>query len=117
MTKRPAREFERTQPWLNFEVDLKRAGYRLGRCWERPRRRATMCGAPCCGPSTWRGRSASIYVVAGHYRGAPAGDCEYLLERLCEWMNSDQFKAPDDHPELAPPLAILKAVLAHLYLA
>jgi len=56
-------------------------------------------------------------VVVGRYRGAPAGDCEYLLERLCDWMNSDEFKAPEDHPELAPPLAILKAVLAHLYLA
>jgi len=56
-------------------------------------------------------------VVVGRYRGAPAKDCEYLLERLCEWMNSDDFKAPEDHPELAPPLAILKAVIAHLYLA
>jgi len=56
-------------------------------------------------------------VVVGRYRGAPAGDCQYLLERLCEWMNSEEFKAPEDHPELAPPLAILKAVIAHLYLA
>jgi Fic family protein len=56
-------------------------------------------------------------VVVGRYRGAPAGDCEYLLERLCEWVNSDEFKAPADHPELTPPRAILKAVLAHLYLA
>lgn len=56
-------------------------------------------------------------VVVGRYRGAPAGDCEYLLERLCDWMNSNEFKAPSDRPELAPPLAILKAVLAHLYLA
>jgi cell filamentation protein, protein adenylyltransferase len=56
-------------------------------------------------------------VVVGRYRGAPAADCEYLLERLCDWMNSDEFKAPEDHPELAPPLVILKAVLAHLYLA
>ncbi len=55
-------------------------------------------------------------VVVGRYRGAPARDCEYLLRRLCEWLNSAAFEAPDDHPELAPPLAILKAVLAHLYL-
>ncbi len=55
-------------------------------------------------------------VVVGRYRGAPAQDCEYLLARLCEWLNSDAFDAPEDHPELAPPLAILKAVLAHLYL-
>lgn len=55
-------------------------------------------------------------VVVGRYRGAPAQDCEHLLTRLCEWLNSDAFDAPEDHPELAPPLAILKAVLAHLYL-
>lgn len=55
-------------------------------------------------------------VVVGRYRGAPAQDCEYLLGRLCEWLNSDAFDAPRDHPELAPPLAILKAALAHLYL-
>jgi len=55
-------------------------------------------------------------VVVGRYRGAPAEDCEFLLGRLCQWLNSDAFKAPADHPELAPPLAILKAVLAHLYL-
>lgn len=55
-------------------------------------------------------------VVVGRYRGAPAKDCEYLLKRLCEWMNSKAFEPPDDHPELAPPLAVIKAVLAHLYL-
>jgi Fic family protein len=55
-------------------------------------------------------------VVVGRYRGAPAQDCEYLLERLCEWLNSAAFKAPEGKPELAPPLAILRAVLAHLYL-
>lgn len=55
-------------------------------------------------------------VVVGRYRGAPAQDCEYLLERLCEWLNSTAFKAPEGEPELAPPLAILRAVLAHLYL-
>lgn len=55
-------------------------------------------------------------VVVGRYRGAPSQDCEHLLGRLCEWLNSDAFDAPEDHPELAPPLAILKAALAHLYL-
>lgn len=55
-------------------------------------------------------------VVVGRYRGAPAQDCEYLLGRLCEWLNSEAFRAPTDEPELAPPLAILRAALAHLYL-
>ncbi|MGB6425670.1 MAG: Fic family protein [Solirubrobacterales bacterium] len=56
-------------------------------------------------------------VVVGRYRGAPAEDCEYLLERLCQWLASDEFDAPADHPELAAPLAIVKAIVAHLYLA
>ncbi len=62
------------------------------------------------------GETRKHSVVVGRYRGAPAQDCDYLLERLCEWLNSDSFEVPADHPELAPPLAILKAVLAHLYL-
>lgn len=54
-------------------------------------------------------------VVVGRYRGAPAQDCEYLLQRLCDWLNSDAFRGSENR-ELAPPLAIVKAVLAHLYL-
>ncbi len=54
-------------------------------------------------------------VVVGTYRGAPAGDCEALLERLCTWLNSDDFRHED--PSLREPLAIVKAVIAHLYLA
>src|SRR3972149_2062796 len=33
------------------------------------------------------GRIRSGAAVVGNYRGAPAQDCEYLLERLCEWLN------------------------------
>jgi Fic family protein len=212
MTREPAREFEKTHPWLTFEVDLKRASYRLWlllgeaasksdhvrRALLRPEvandllkvflikgalattaiegntlseeevrqvfeRRLTLppskeylaqeirnvLGAfdrireeilPDASDADLTVEKIKLYnrlvldglpsdddvepgeirkhsVVVGRYRGAPAGDCEYLLERLCEWMNSDEFKAPEDHPELAPPLAILKAVLAHLYLA
>lgn len=54
-------------------------------------------------------------VVVGNYRGAPAEDCEYLLQRMCDWLNSDDFKV-SARRELAAPLAIVKAVLAHLYL-
>lgn len=43
-----------------------------------------------------------------------AADCDYLLDRLCEWMNGPQF-APQPGMEIVT--AILKAVLAHLYLA
>lgn len=56
-------------------------------------------------------------VVVGRYRAAPAADCEYLVQRLCDWLNGDDFNAPAEHPELAAPLAIVKAVVAHLYFA
>jgi len=51
--------------------------------------------------------------VAG-YRGAPPEDCEYLLERLCAWLNSDQFRSQE---ESAVVLGLVKAILAHIYLA
>ncbi|MBS1869149.1 MAG: Fic family protein [Actinobacteria bacterium] len=54
-------------------------------------------------------------VVVGNYRGAPPEECETLLERLCAWLDSDAFRTED--PLLERPLAIVKAVAAHLYLA
>jgi len=56
-------------------------------------------------------------VVVGPYRAVPAADAEYLLERLCEWLRGSDFDAPSSQPELAAPLAIVKAIIAHLYLA
>ncbi len=53
-------------------------------------------------------------VTVGRYRGAPAEDCRYLLERLCEWLASKDFQA---RAGIEIPYAILKAILAHLYLA
>ena len=53
-------------------------------------------------------------VVFHGYRGAPAEDCDYLLDKLCDWLNSDDFRS--DNPEWAFCLAILRAIIAHLYL-
>jgi Fic family protein len=54
-------------------------------------------------------------VVGGRYKGAPAADCEYLLERLCDWLNGQDFEPPD--PEWLLPWALIKAAVAHLYIA
>ena len=54
-------------------------------------------------------------VVGGRYRGAPARDCEYLLERLCEWLNGEAFKPPSREWSLS--WALIKAAVAHLYIA
>lgn len=54
-------------------------------------------------------------VVVMRYRGAPAQDCEYLLRRLCDWLESPEFRGATEEDRVM--LAILKAVLAHLYIA
>jgi len=60
------------------------------------------------------GQLRTISVGVSGYRGAPAEDCEYLLERLSDWLNSPGFEAP---PSMIFVYAIIKAVLAHLYIA
>ena len=59
-------------------------------------------------------------VAVGGYQGAPRGDCAYLLERLCSWLEQDQaseavtfFPPSDDRIAIS----LLHAILAHLYLA
>lgn len=66
---------------------------------------------PEAAPGSIRRHSA---VVAG-YRGAPARDGGYLLERLADWLESDTFRSPD--PQVRYALTVISAVLAHLYLA
>ena len=51
----------------------------------------------------------------GSYAGAPREDCEFLLERLSEWLNGPDFAAARAGWEL--PMAIVKAIVAHLYIA
>ena len=50
----------------------------------------------------------------GRYLAPPAQDCEYLLGKLCDWL-----KHGSEIPEEANGTAygILKAILAHLYIA
>lgn len=53
-------------------------------------------------------------VVVARYRGAPAEDCEHLLGRLCDWLNSETF-GPQQGTKIV--YAVLKAMIVHLYLA
>jgi cell filamentation protein, protein adenylyltransferase len=50
----------------------------------------------------------------GRYLAPPREDCDALLERLCHWLNDD-FVPPDE--DMAIPYAIIKAIVAHLYVA
>ena len=52
-------------------------------------------------------------VGVGGYRGAPVEDCDHLLDRLCEWLNSE-FK-PTQGDEVV--VGLIKSIVAHVYLA
>jgi Fic family protein len=52
-------------------------------------------------------------VGVGRYRGAPPEDLEYLVGKLCEWLNTGF----DQNTLGKMPLYILKAIVAHVYLA
>jgi Fic family protein len=51
-------------------------------------------------------------AVVGPYLAAPAEDCEYLLAKLADWLETG-FEPPT--PDFRLPWVILKAVIAHLY--
>lgn len=59
------------------------------------------------------GQLRRYQVGVGRYRGAPPEDLHLLLDRLCHWLN-DEFAGL---PGYSVAFGLLKAILAHLYLA
>ncbi|MYC22015.1 MAG: Fic family protein [Caldilineaceae bacterium SB0662_bin_25] len=53
-------------------------------------------------------------VIVGRYRGVAPQDCEYLLGRLCSWLNDNTFLTDES---FGIGDGIIKAILAHLYVA
>jgi Fic family protein len=51
--------------------------------------------------------------AVGAYLCPPAEDCEYLLERMCDFLNGPSFASK---PGFGVGIDILKALVAHLYL-
>ena len=66
-------------------------------------------------PGVVAGQIRTYPVGVAGYRAAPWEDCEFLVDRLCAWLNGPEFEPGS--AELAPVYAIIKAVLAHLYIA
>ncbi len=60
------------------------------------------------------GEIPAFNVVVGRYRGAPRGDCAWLLSKFCDWMNAREWQGTAAN-RLA--LGVIRAVLAHLYFA
>ena len=53
-------------------------------------------------------------VAVGPYRGPDWDRCEVLIEQMCDWLNGPAFSGDG---VMRIPVAIIKASLAHLYLA
>ena len=63
-------------------------------------------------PREYRTHSVTVGNV---YRGAPPEDVPFLIDSLCQWLNGPDFQSPEKDFEL--PFAVIRSVLAHLYLA
>ncbi|MBK8232364.1 MAG: Fic family protein [Candidatus Eisenbacteria bacterium] len=68
-------------------------------------------------PEVRPGACRTYQVGVGRYRPVEAQDCEYLLERFCNWLNSDWSADVGELRDHGVVLGVLKAVAAHLYLA
>ncbi len=54
-------------------------------------------------------------VGVARYKAAPPADCEYLVERLCDWLTGPALTVvPQDQ---VVTYAVIRAIIAHLYVA
>lgn len=65
-------------------------------------------------PGRLREHSVTVGAV---YRGAPAEDLPFLMDELANWLESDNFKPTGEFADYGIVLGVLKAIVAHLYLA
>lgn len=56
-------------------------------------------------------------VVGSVYRGAPPQDCEFLVQTMCDWLNGSDFHRDGGDHAKDFLFAMLKAVVAHVYIA
>src|SRR6201986_1852904 len=56
-------------------------------------------------------------LVGTVYRGAPAQDCEYLVQAMCDWLNGPDFRRDGGDHAKDFLFAVRKAVAAHVYIA
>ncbi len=64
-------------------------------------------------PHVVPGQIRDCSVGVGQYLGPAPEDCEYLINRLFDWLSSEAFQSEKD----AIVYAIIKAAIAHLYIA
>ncbi len=56
-------------------------------------------------------------LVGTVYRGAPAQDCDYLVQAMCDWLNGPDFSRDGGDHAKDFLFAVLKAIVAHVYIA
>lgn len=61
------------------------------------------------------GRLRDFEVEVARHRAPASGECGPLLRTLCEWLNGPDFEPPEADG-MAEVYAILKAIVAHVYL-
>ncbi len=66
------------------------------------------------------GKTRKVSVVVGNYKGVPAEDVDFLIQKLCDWVNTMLLEI-DEERATSPDAAFIKtffvAILAHLYIA
>ncbi len=65
-------------------------------------------------PEVLPGETRQHSVTVGPYRGPDWERCEELVQKMCDWLNGPSFSGDG---AMRTPVAIIKASLAHLYLA
>lgn len=65
------------------------------------------------------GEYSTRQMVVGNYRAAPPEDAQFLIEKLCDWLNEwlKDVSNPETPAETRFCLAFFAATLGHLYLA
>jgi Fic family protein len=65
-------------------------------------------------PGEFRTKGIAVGTV---YKGAPAEDCEFLVQSMCDWLNGVDFNRDGDDPAEDFLYGFLKAAIAHVYIA
>lgn len=68
-------------------------------------------------PEVIPGQIREHSVGVGRYEGAPAGDCRFLLDRICEWLESGVEIPVGEEAQNRLAGGIVCAIVAHLYIA
>jgi len=114
-TDHQVREVENVVKAYNGVLDLLRTGHapRLTPALVEQFNRQVLDGLDLP-PEVLPGEIRHHSVTVGPYRGPDWERCEELIEQMCDWLNGPSFSGDGT---MRIPVAIIKASLAHLYLA